>query len=251
MVPSNRTIAVVMLHGGCNMVCDFCVAEQHLEPFSREEALTLVHRLCGQGYAGIVLGGGEPFRWPHLLELAIEAKELGLEVQAGTNGALLPPDFATLPGIDRYVLPLESVDTETHDRVRHLRGHSHHALICAHLETLREAGKEVTVSTVVTAENLDGLPALGDWLSAYAAEGGRLHAWHLYRFIPLGRGGAYTQHRFEVSEAAYHCAADAEKQRHPELVVYKRPDMYHSRQVEFFWREDGRIRVGSTEWANA
>jgi MoaA/NifB/PqqE/SkfB family radical SAM enzyme len=248
--PQNqRTIAVVMLHGRCNMVCDFCAAECGLEPFSLKEAVALLRRLRGRGYTGVVLGGGEPFSWPQLLDLAAEAKALGLGVQVGTNAVDLPPDFAALPAIDRYVLPLESARAETHDRVRHLRGQSHHALMVARLNALREAGREVTVSTVVTAENLLELPELGQWLENYARRGGRLHAWHLYRFIPVGRGGALTMQRFEVSEAAYLEAAEAERSCHPAMTIYRRPDMYHSREVEFFWKEDARICVGSEEWA--
>ena len=249
MPKARRSIAVIMLHGGCNMVCDFCAAECGLEAFAREEAFALVKRLRAKGFTGVVLGGGEPFTWPHVAELAVAASAQGFEVQVGTNGTVLPADFATLPGVDRYVLPLESAQPKTHNHVRHMRGVSHHALIVERLMDLRAAGREVTVSTVVTAENLTELPELGDWLGTYVREGGRLHAWHLYRFIAVGRGGASTMARFDVSEAEYHVAAEAEKARHPGMTIYKRPDMYHSRDVDFFWRAGGHVRVGSLEWA--
>ncbi|MFP4500924.1 MAG: radical SAM protein [Candidatus Hydrogenedentota bacterium] len=238
-----------MLHGGCNMACPFCVTDTRVAPMTRHQARALVHDLARSGFRGVVLGGGEPFAWPWLIDVARHAQTQGLEVQVGTNGVQLPAGYTRLHAIDRFVLPLESTHAPTHDRMRPLAGRSHYALIFDRLAALRSAGRQVTVSTVVTAENLDGLPALGARLAAYQAGGGRLHAWHLYRFIPEGRGGARHAGRFHVDEAVYHAAADAVREAQPTVRIFKRPDMYHSRDVEFFWYEASTLRIGSQAWA--
>lgn len=247
---AGRTIAVVMLHGGCNMDCGFCVAENSLDRMSWAQATDLLRRLADSGFVNAVLGGGEPFAWSRLTELGAFAKDLGLEVQVGTNGVSLPPDFAALDCFDRYVLPIESAAPALHDAMRPLRGRSHHALILRRLEALRAAGRDVTVSTVVTAENVDMLPELGGWIAAYVAGGGRLHAWHLYRFIPEGRGGAVNAGRFYLEKDAYDAAVRTVRAAFPQITIFKRPDMYHSHDVDFFWREGGALRIGSRVWAN-
>lgn len=215
-----------------------------------EQAHRLLRALKAQRFEEVVLGGGEPFLWqPGVTELGALAKGLGFFVQVGTNAIALPLGFEYLDAIDRFVLPLESMDSAVHDGMRPFRGGSHHALIIDRLSALRAAGRSVTVSTLVTAENLDALPQVGAFLREYAVSGGLLHAWHLYKFIPEGRGGSRNSGRFAISDAAYHTASDAARQLFPSLTIYKRPDMFHSRDVDFFWYADGALRVGSQVWS--
>ena len=37
----------------------------------------------------------------------------------------------------------------------------------------------------------------------------------------------------------------------PDLTVYKRPDMRHSRTVDFFWNRNGAVVTGSEVWGDA
>jgi len=248
----HRRIAVVMLLPGCNMTCRFCVTGAAVSSMTEGQAHDLLRRLNAQGFDNVVLGGGEPFLWgPGVLALSERAKSMNFLVQVGTNGIALPRDFAHVSCIDRYVLPLESMDPEVHDGMRPFargRQGSHHALILSRLETIREAGKSVTVSTLVTAENINALFPIAAWLAAYQQAGARLHAWHLYKFIPEGRGGSRSADRFAIDDDAYHAAADVVKRAFPELCVYKRPDMFHSRDVDFFWHEGGALCIGSQVW---
>lgn len=215
-----------------------------------EQAHSLLRNLKARSFEEVVLGGGEPFLWqPGVTELGALAKGLGFFVQVGTNAVALPPGFEHLGAIDRFVLPLEGMDSAEHDAMRPFRGGSHHALILDRLRILREARRSVTVSTLVTAENIDALPQIGAFLCEYAASGGLLHAWHLYKFIPEGRGGSRNSERFAISDAAYHAASDATRQLFASLTIYKRPDMFHSRDVDFFWYADGVLRAGSQVWS--
>ena len=158
---------------------------------------------------------------------------MGFHVQVGTNGIDLPEGFEYLDSIDRYVLPLESMDATVHDGLR-IFPRSHHAIILDRLTRLREAGKSVTVSTVVTRQNIGGLDDVGRFLEAYRLAGAPLHAWHLYKFLPQGRGGLPNADRLCVDDAEYHRACDAVKQTGLGFHVYKRSDMYRSRSVGFF-----------------
>lgn len=239
------TVAVVLLHPRCNMTCTFCVTpDGAFEALGFDEAVGVLDRLVARGVRSVVFGGGEPFAWEHdLVALARAARERGLVVQVGTNGIALPAGFADLDAIDRWVLPLESVDAQVHDALRR-HGPGHHALVLARLAALRAAGREVTVSTVVNAQSHHGIAALADLLRAYDEAGGRIHAWHLYRFLPYGRGGARNRARLELSAEDYAAAVETARALALPFRVFRRTDMYRSRNVEFTWRAGGRVRSG-------
>jgi len=242
-------IAVIFLHPACNMTCTFCATENDIDSMTMFQARALLDVANARGIGNVVLGGGEPFAWPHgVVSLARDGKAKGLFVQAGTNGIDLPPRFETLDCIDRYVLPLDGPDAASHNAVRIAR-EGHYALIVGRLETLRSSGKSVTISTVVTAKNVDGLDRIGSFLAAYRERGGQLHAWHLYKLLPIGRGGRDNADALSISDADYSAACVAIQQRDLGFPVYRRTDMRHSRFVDFFWYERGSIRIGSEVWA--
>lgn len=241
-------IAVVFLQPECNMYCRFCVTQDDFEVMPAPVAAGLMERLRDRGVRTVVLGGGEPFAWRgDVLRLATRAKELGLCVQVGTNGIALPPGFAELACIDRYVLPLESVDAGVHDDLRRFGG-QHHRIVLERLRELQRAGKSVTVSTVVTRANRMGLPALAHFLEGYQSVSGNLHAWHLYQLLPQGRGGAKHGPALQVSVEDYQAACAEVQAMNLPFTVYRRVDMYRSRTVEFFWYQDRRVVAGSEAW---
>lgn len=246
-----RSIAVLMLHPGCNMWCSYCVTENSMSSMHYEQALHVLEEAARRGIGNVVLGGGEPFTWgPGAMRLAREAKRRGFVVQIGTNGAAPPPGYECAEAVDRYVLPLDAATAPAHDALRHYPG-GHHRLIVERLARLREAGKSVTVSTVVTALNLGEMETLAHFLNAYVHEGGRLHAWHLYRFLPQGRGGARNAPHLRVGGATYDATCARAKAAARGYAVFKRKDMQHSRTVDFFWHEGERLCIGSEYWGAA
>lgn len=235
----NVSIAVVMLEPRCNMQCLFCITENTIQSVSYAKALELLEWLQERNFKSVVLGGGEPFLWKgNVIRLAHAAKEMGWEVQVGTNGTLLPEGFEQVEFIDRYVLPLDAATAADNDNLR-LYYRSHHALILGRLQKLKSAGKEVTLSTIVTAQNILGLKSLADFFRDYVESGGLIHAWHLYQFLPEGRGGKPNQSTFTVSEADYNQACAEMKKENLPFKIFKRRDMYHSTSVDFFWRTKG------------
>lgn len=261
-------IAVVFLHGRCAMSCPFCISDEHLGSMTPEQYAALLETISASGFDQVVLGGGEPCEWPFgWRAAAAAAKERGFLVQLGTNGLRLTPGFETFDGVDRYVLPLDGAASHVHNSLRPLarppesprhaapawlgapeRSRSgHFEVITDRLEALRAAGRETTVSTVVTSLNQGEIPALAALLNRYTDAGGRVHAWHLYRFLPHGRGGA--RHRaLETGDTAYNAAVDLAR-RMARVRVFRRPDMRHSATVDFFWYEEGRMARGSMVWA--
>ncbi len=245
-------VAVVFLQPRCNMHCTFCITEDNFNAFTFEQATRLLARLSAGGTVrSVVLGGGEPFDWPHdVPQLAAVGKSLGFIMQVGTNGIAVPPGFERLASIDRWVLPLESIDPRPHNAMRLYRDR-HHAIIMDRLESLRRVGKSVTISTVVTQANVDEVVEVGRFLRDYANRGGNVHAWHLYQFLPIGRGGAVHGGQLALPQCAYEAVGrDADSLDLP-FRIYRRADMYHSRTVDFFWMDRGAVRCGSEAWEQA
>ncbi len=242
-------VAVIFLQPHCNMHCTFCITEDGFDVMTFAQGLDLLVGLRAAGVSTVVIGGGEPFDWPHdPLRLAAEARRLGFLVQIGTNGIALPEGFERLACVDRWVLPLESIDPEPHNRMRLYRDR-HHQIILSRLAALREARKSVTISTVITQANHEAVFEIAEFLREEQRRGGHIHAWHLYQFIPAGRGGAVHGPALRLEPEGYDRIVDRVQSMNLPFRVYRRSDMYRSRTVDFFWYEGGRICRGSRDQA--
>jgi MoaA/NifB/PqqE/SkfB family radical SAM enzyme len=244
-----KRIASVFLLPQCDMSCRFCASETDFSAMSFAQAAGLLRALRSTRINNVVLGGGEPFLWPHGLErLAGVARELGFVVQVCTNGVSLPEDFARISTVDRFILPLESMDPALHNGLRRHRN-GHHELVLRRIAALAGSGRELTVSTVVTRQNVDHLDEIADYLDLQRCGGVAIHAWHLYRFLPVGRGGERNARGLEVSRRDFRRACAGVRERGPGIRVYRRDDMLRSSRVEFFWVERGQLKMGTRELA--
>lgn len=238
MNPNPPRYAVVMLLPHCNMRCEFCITDGFMGTLTEKEAGTLLLVLKREGFASVILGGGEPLLWkPGVFELAKRLKAEGFETQLGTNGIALPVGFENKTEIDRYVLPLDGPESETHDRLRKY-GSGHFDLIRGKIETCFRAGKSLTLSTVVTRLNAPKIKALYHLIAGWHRAHPVLHAWHLYQFVPSGRGGFRNADELSVDPAVFEDCVRAVREEGPAFTVFKRPDLFHSKEVEFFWKED-------------
>ncbi|HBF13146.1 MAG TPA: hypothetical protein DDW49_07145 [Deltaproteobacteria bacterium] len=239
-------IAVIFLTSRCNMVCRFCATDNSVSSMTFEEALALLLFLKKEKVSCVVFGGGEPFVWKHdFLLITQKAKEMGFVVQVGTNGISMPDGFENIDSIDRYVLPIDSMDAAIHNHLRNYPKKEHLSIILERLEKLRGTGRSVTISTVVNRTNLENLPEIANFLHNYNHDGGLVHAWHLYRFIPEGRGGRLSAGQLAIDLEIYHQVCDELKRKNPHLVIYKRPNMYSSKTVDFYWYSKHKLMVGS------
>jgi MoaA/NifB/PqqE/SkfB family radical SAM enzyme len=232
------------------MSCTFCVTEEGFDAMELERAVDLLDELVAQGVRSVVLGGGEPLVWPgDVLRLAAQASARGLTVQVGTNGVRLPHGFEGLDCVDRWVLPLESVEPRVHEEMRY-RPPGHHGVILRRLDALGRAGRSVTLSTVLTRVNVAGVIDLARFLDDYHARFRNVHAWHLYRFLPLGRGGGVHAGSLTIPRSEYLAACARVCERDLPFSVFRRTNMYRSQTVEFFWSEGGVVRSGREAWAH-
>jgi MoaA/NifB/PqqE/SkfB family radical SAM enzyme len=235
------TVAVIVLHPDCGMSCRFCITDDGVDVMTWEQATQLVDLLVAGGRCRVVtLGGGEPLLWPHgPAELAEYAKSQGLMTQLATAGGDELDGIIGAGVFDRVILPLESAAPASHDDLR--RGMaSHHGRVMGWLALARERGQAVTVSTVVTSVNESEVPALAAWLHDYDAGTEHVHAWHLYRFAPEGRGGSRATD-LAVSDATYAAAMDAARGAGLRFPVYRRDPHPTSTRVHFYWSRGGVV----------
>ena len=233
-------VAVIMPLPACNMFCNFCITEDNFDCMSFEQALFAIEHIGHLGIKNIVFGGGEPFSWPHnIIKLCENAKDMGFLVQIGTNATCLPDGYETLSCIDRFVIPLESADEEVHNSMRFFPT-GHFGVIMDCLKKLKDK-KSVTISTVLTNYNINGIVKLAEFLRKY--DSGHIHAWHLYQFIPEGRGGRANAMKLAPSPKDYYAACEAVRTMELPFHVFKRPDMYKSKTVGFFCFGNGNLRT--------
>jgi len=244
----SASVAVIMLLPQCNMTCSFCITEDSMGTFTLAQARGLLDRVHREGFKSVVLGGGEPLVWPHgTIELAEESRARGLIVQLGTNGILLKPGFEHSTAIDRYVLPLDGSSPAIHNSVRCYRDR-HFELIMNRLDRLRAVGKSTTLSTVVTRCNEHDIARIATVIDELDSPRPFIHAWHLYQFIPEGRGGWEHRGALQIGANEYDRACASIPARSRGFRIFRRPDMLHSKSVEFFWVQGNQLhrQLGST-----
>lgn len=244
-------IATVYLLPKCDLACRFCGSDLGFNALDETEAMRWVSFAATQGYSSVVLGGGEPLLWSGDLErVGAHARKLGMVVQLNTNGVAWRDELETTDAITRIILPLDGATAQSHDFLRKPRG-GHREIVEDRLARLAKSGKEATIGSVICRPNLPELPQLATELEQRVADGLNLHAWHLYRFRPIGRGGAVDgrndEFGLEPDEFRAHCEpiqanqfprANSAKVRR-NWQIYRRPDMTKSRDVDFFWKDKG------------
>ncbi len=237
-----QKVAVLMLLPECNMTCDFCVIEETFEAISYLDAIELIQDLKKNNYDTLILGGGEPTLWPHdVFKLAEFAKSLGFFVQIGTNATKLPEGFETSPYIDRWILPLESVNFDLHNDIRHFKNR-HHQIMLTVLEKLKNENKSIIVSTVVTQKNKDELVLLMEFLKTYQLQGGNIYAWNVYKLLPWGRSGEKNYKELYLEDQIFEdLIAQLKKNVNP-LKLTVRRNMYGSDRVDFFSSAHGLVK---------
>lgn len=245
----HRRVGVVMLHGTCSMSCLFCITEDSIKEMRPEQVREVLLIMEQREMESVVFGGGEPLQWNYSLSDSIRlAKSMGFHTQVGTNGVGLSPNIVESLNADRYVLPLDSTNPQVHNYLR-AGFRKHYDIIQKRLKYLSERGISFTISTVVCSLNINDLNGISAYLLRLWEQGAKIHAWHLYRFLPYGRNGSKNADMLNISKDEYYDKTQQIKERELPFYVYRRPNMQLSKEVDFFWFEDKDIKIGSEVWA--
>lgn len=156
----------------CNFRCPYCYvpAESYYEnELTPEEIQGVILQAKALGARKIIILGGEPTIYPHLLEMIRFIRNEGLLVEMFTNGTGVNRAVAEQLRANevRIVLKMNTFDEDLQDKLAGKPGA--HRIIRKALDNLKQAGYPaedafLAVSTIICRQNLAELPQLWQWL---------------------------------------------------------------------------------------
>lgn len=156
----------------CNFRCSYCYVEEKTEctgELSRQELKDVILQAKQLGARKIIILGGEPSIYPHLVEMLDFLSGEGLEVEMFTNGSGINQELAAVLARHkvRIALKLNSRNEQIQDRLAGKKGAFR--LINNALSALQKAGYPsdqlfLAISTVICQQNINELPSLWQWL---------------------------------------------------------------------------------------
>ncbi len=156
----------------CNFRCAYCYLEDRTaaaDEMTREEIKDVLLQARELGARKIIILGGEPSIYPHLIEMLRFLGRQGFEIEIFTNGSGVTPDLAAVLAEERarVVVKMNSRDEAVQDRLAGKKGAFR--IIETAFRNLRRAGYPenrlfLAASTVICRQNIDELPALWQWL---------------------------------------------------------------------------------------
>ncbi|MBU1986238.1 MAG: radical SAM protein [Proteobacteria bacterium] len=156
----------------CNFRCSYCYVPEKRElsgEFSRDEIKDVLLQAKELGARKIIILGGEPSIYPHLVEMILFLKEHNLEIEMFTNGTGVDAELAAIlaEAQVRVVLKLNSRDRVVQDQLAGRTGAFD--IIQTAFANLKEAGYQsqdlfLALSTIICQQNINELPDMWTWL---------------------------------------------------------------------------------------
>jgi len=156
----------------CNLRCIYCYALDtpgNRNELSVEEFKDVITQASDMGARKIIILGGEPLLYPHLMEMIAFIRELGMEIELFTNGTKITREMAqTLYDSEvRVVLKMNTFDESLQDTLSGRKGS--YQLIQEALANLKSVGypsetHPLGVSSIICQQNIEELPKMWEWL---------------------------------------------------------------------------------------
>lgn len=162
----------------CNFRCAYCYVDEKIDcasELSRAEIKDVILQAKELGAKKIIILGGEPSIYPHLIEMISFIRENGLVVEMFTNGSGVDHELAAVLAEYRVriALKMNSRDEQIQDKLAGKKGAF--TAITQALAALKEAGYPseelfLAISTVICRQNIKELPAMWQWLRRESIE---------------------------------------------------------------------------------
>lgn len=156
----------------CNFRCIYCYAADNpnrCNELSTEEFIDVISQAKELGARKIIILGGEPMLYPHLMEMIQFIRSLGMEIELFTNGTNITRLMARslYENAVRVVLKMNSFDESLQDILTGRKGA--YTQIQEALKNLKLAGypspdHPLGVSSIICQQNIDELPRMWEWL---------------------------------------------------------------------------------------
>ena len=170
---ANRLLSMeIEFSRACNFRCAYCYLENRTasnDELTREEIKDVLLQAKELGASKIIILGGEPSIYPHLVEMLRFLGHQGFEIEMFSNGSGITRELAEVMAEERVraVLKMNSRDEAVQDRLAGKNGAFR--IIDTALHNLRQAGYPsqslfLAVSTIICKQNIVELPAMWQWL---------------------------------------------------------------------------------------
>ena len=187
----------------CNEECVFCFRELLESPRNLDDNLVIMDKLKELGVNKITFAGGEPLRYPDLVDLLVRAKELGITVSLITNGALLnESNIDILRFVDKLTF---SIDSSVAYQNREIgRGEKHYEHIKEIMPMIRYyyPNLAIEINSVAFKYNYRQLDFLyDDILSDFGQY--NLNKWKISRFCPLRGRAKEREYMYSLTDEEF------------------------------------------------
>jgi radical SAM protein with 4Fe4S-binding SPASM domain len=156
----------------CNFRCVYCYASDspvRRNELTKEEFLEVIDQARELGARKIIILGGEPMLYPHIMEMIRHIRSLDMEVELFTNGANITPSVARelYDNHVRAVLKMNSFDESLQDTLSGCKGA--YVQIQEAFANLKQAGYPsadcpMGISSIICQQNIEELPRMWEWL---------------------------------------------------------------------------------------
>lgn len=171
-VRNNRLLSMeIEFNRSCNFHCVYCYAtnnSKHENELSREEICDVIIQAKELGARKIIILGGEPMLYPHIMEMLQFIKKEGLDIELFTNGTniTLPVARELLKYNVTVVLKMNTFDEKLQDMLSGKKGA--YQQIQTAFRNLKQADYPARcpmgISTVICKQNIDELVRMWEWL---------------------------------------------------------------------------------------
>ncbi len=166
----------VEVSDSCNLKCLYCLSESEIKK-SEELSDSLVTRLKELAPFKLILGGGEPFILPNIVNLLKTMKNAGCSVYVATNGVYIPDE--SLSYVDCLDIHIDGTNEETYSRSM---GKNRFKQVTNNIEKVVASGVQVRLNCVVNKNNYDNILTFPD----FCREKGITNL-QVIRLLPMGR----------------------------------------------------------------
>lgn len=202
----------------CNFRCVYCYAAENgsrKNELTTDEFKDLLSQAKELGARKIIVLGGEPMLYPHILEMLKFIRGLDMDVELFTNGTGITPEMAQnlYQHKVRVVLKMNTFDEKIQDKLSGRKGA--YGQIRQAFDNLRQAGypssdRFMGVSTVICQQNMEELPKMWEWLRDQNI------APYFEMITPQGgaRGNEALDISTEQAEAFFHKIAELDRSKY-------------------------------------
>ncbi|MBD3303626.1 radical SAM protein [Candidatus Woesearchaeota archaeon] len=166
----------VEVSDACNLECPYCLSESEIKK-AAELPDSLVARLEELAPFKLILGGGEPFILPNIINLLKTMRAANCSIYVATNGVHIPDE--ALAYVDCLDIHIDGTNEETYFRSM---GKNRFAQVTNNIEKVVASGVQVRLNCVVNNNNYGNIPAF----PAFCREKG-ISDLQLIRLLPIGR----------------------------------------------------------------